>query len=274
MPYPSNAVYIGFYTDSAKKKLYAKMPAQTVIYGTASGVISTVGGVEYFNGYLQNVMTPKGPKTFTTARGSFPQQSRLYLKNGGSFNIVERTITQGGGTGYLSVTDWQMNGSATSLPGLSGGTTAQKPEIYTYLIRFGYNNKHYIGFTANQFEGDSGSYIPVEYAFEESYWKTAEEKPYDYYGDTEPPTDGGQGVGDMTATGVHSSPIPSIGIPTGGRGLHVYRISPAGYQSMQDYLWGEGDTIAKSLWQKFQNKTHNPSNSVVACFRLPTAFMH
>lgn len=131
----------------------------------------------------------------------------------------------------------------------------------------------YLGFTRVIIQSGTvwPDWVPPIACIESSFWESALRPPYDY-GNT-PDGDGGQGSGTIDGTGVHTSPTPSGHVPTGGRGLHIYRISPLGYNSVQDYLWGEGSTLAKTLWQKFMNHNHNPANCIVGCFQLPNIFM-
>ena len=270
MPHTSKISFIGVYSDAA-----CTLPLGNVEVAEIPDLggflyeenVVTVNQKQYhtLTGYI-TVQTLKTQPVFASEWNRFPNGGTVYYKNGASQSVIEKRWVSESLTfeaGAIKV------GATVVVQGVQTSVTSEKKFAEVYFVRYPYNNRHYIG----QVIVNAGNFGDAPYFFgvEDSFWEDAKHSPYDY--GTTPKDDGGQGIGDMTATGVHSSPIPSIGIPTGGRGLHLYRISQGGYQSLQNYLWGEGDTIAKSLWQKFQNKTHNPSNSVVACFRLPTAFM-
>lgn len=270
MPHTSKSTFIGVYSDAACTLPLANVQAADIPdlggFGYSESTV-TVGQKQYhrLSGYI-TVATLRTQPIFASEWNRYPNGGTVYYKNNAQQTVTEKKWTTG-------TTDFIVgaivSGSTTVVQGASSTLNNTRTFAEAYLVRYPYNGRHYIGciiVTAGHF-GDAIGF----YGVEDSFWEDAKNNPYSY--GTTPKDDGGQGIGDMTSTGVHSSPIPSIGIPTGGRGLHLYKISPAGYQSLQSYLWGEGDTIAKSLWQKFQNKTHNPSNSVVACFRLPAAFI-
>lgn len=270
MPHTSKATFIAVYTDAA-----CTIPLEN----TQAAEIPDIGGYLYqesqvtvgtekfweLTGYI-NVVKLKTVPTFDSGKNRFTSNSdHVYFKNAASMGVFEKKP-------IAATVDFELKSIVKSgVTVVTGVRTTIDPNQSAcgYMVRYPYNNRHYIGFIL--VKNDVWSSAVYFYGVEDKFWEEAKNNPYSY--GTEPKDNGGQGIGDMTSTGVHSSPIPSIGIPEGGRGLHLYKISPAGYQSLQNYLWGEGDTIAKSLWQKFQNKTHNPSNSVVACFRLPSAFM-
>lgn len=109
------------------------------------------------------------------------------------------------------------------------------------------------------------------FAAEKSFWESDFRESYDYGDGTD--DDGGQGDGAIPHTNIPLSQTPQKVVPFGGHGLHAYRINNQAYNSIQGYLWGESSTIAKALWQKFQNKTHNPTSCIVGCYSLPADFM-
>lgn len=270
MPHTSKSTFIAVYADAACTIPLANVQAADIPdlggFGYSESTV-TIGQKEYhrLSGYI-TVATLRTQPIFASEWNRYPNGGTVYYKNNSQQTVTEKKWTTGTADFIVGAI---VSGSTTVVQGASVTLNNTRTFAEAYLVRYPYNGRHYIGYimvTAGSFSS-SLSFHGVE----DKFWEDAKNNPYSY--GTEPKDDGGQGIGDMTATGVHSSPIPSIGIPTGGRGLHLYRISQGGYQSLQNYLWGEGDTIAKSLWQKFQNKTHNPSNSVVACFRLPTAFM-
>lgn len=270
MPHTSKATFIAVYTDAAytiplENTQAAEIPDIGGYLYQESQI--TVSGVSYWrlSGYI-NVVKLRTAPTFDSNKNRFTGDSDyVYFKNDAKMKVFEKKPV-------ASTINFELGAIIKSGNTVVNGvetTLETSDSACGYMVRYPYNGRHYIGFIL--VKNDSWSDAVYFYGVEDAFWEAAKNTPYSY--GTEPKDNGGQGIGDMTATGVHSSPIPSIGIPEGGRGLHLYKISPAGYQSLQSYLWGEGDTIAKSLWQKFQNKTHNPSNSVVACFRLPAAFM-
>lgn len=270
MPHTSKATFIAVYSDAACTQLVenAKVVEIPDLGGSSySESTVTVNQKQYhrLTGYI--TVAPLNVKpVFSSVRNRYPDGGTVYYKNGTNQQVVEKKWES-------SVVSFTVGGiyagAIEVVQGVSASLTSDRTYADAYLVRYPYNGRHYIGYIV-AVKGQFTSAMGFR-GVEDTFWEDAKNNPYSYGVKTV--DDGGQGVGDITATGVHSSPIPPIGIPTGGRGLHLYKISPAGYQSLQSYLWGEGDTIAKALWQKFQNKTHNPSNSVVACFRLPQPFM-
>lgn len=271
MPHTSKETFIAVYKDAEfivplENTQAAEIPdIGGYLYSESQ---TTVGGVAYWHlsGYI-NVSKLRTEPTFVSSKNRFKGNDEyVYFKNGAKMRILEKKPTpltsvlfELGAIKKENITI--VNGVQTSVSMIDSARG--------YMVRYPYNGRHYIGFIL--VKNDVWSSSCYFYGVEDKFWEEAKNDPYTY--GTKPKDNGGQGIGDINSTGVHTSPIPGIGIPTGGRGLHIYRISSSGYNSLQNYLWGEGDTIAKSLWQKFQNKTHNPSNSVVACFRLPSAFM-
>ena len=270
MPHTSKISFIGVYSDAA-----CTIPLGNIQVAE----IPDLGGFLHVEGTVTvnqkqyhrltcyiTVQTLKTQPVFASEWNRYPNGGTVYYKNGASQDAIEKRWVSDAITFEAGAI---KSGATVVVNGVQTSVTSDRKFAEAYFVRYPYNNRHYIGQIVVG-AGRFGDAIPF-FGVEDAFWEDAKHNPYDY--GTTPKDNGGQGIGDITSTGVHSSPIPSIGIPTGGRGLHLYKISPAGYQSLQSYLWGEGDTIAKSLWQKFQNKTHNPSNSVVACFRLPAAFM-
>lgn len=109
------------------------------------------------------------------------------------------------------------------------------------------------------------------FAAEKSFWESDFRESYSYGTGTDDA--GGQGDGAIPHTNIPLSQTPAKVVPFGGHGLHAYRINNQAYNSIQGYLWGESSTIAKALWQKFNNKTHNPTSCIVGCYSLPSDFM-
>ena len=270
MPHTSKISFIGVYSDAACTMPLGNIQVAEIpdlggfLYSESTVTVNTKQ-YHRLTGYI-TVQTLRTQPVFASEWNRYPNGGTVYYKNGGSQNVIEKRWETGAITFEAAAI---KVGATVVVNGVQTSVTSERTFAESYFVRYPYNNRHFIGQIIVS-AGHFGDAIPF-FGVEDSFWEDAKHNPYDY--GTTPPDDGGQGIGDMTSTGVHSSPIPTGGIPTGGRGLHMYVITPTGYQSLQNYLWGEGDTIAKSLWQKFQNKTHNPSNSVVACFRLPSAFM-
>ena len=222
----------------------------------------------YFTGYGQRIRLPSSltgtAPILQSSKNRAPTTTRKYFKNGVSADIMETNNYSG--ENRIEFRPLYLNGQQIA----DGEAYTSIEPSSVYCIEFVYGGKTFIGFSNPVSSPDVVTIIPI-FCAELAFWETALRPPYDY--GEKPDENGGQGTGKITDTGVHRSATPSAGIPLGGRGLHAYVATPAGYRSLQEYLWGEGNTLAKSLWQKFLNKTHNPSSCVVACFRLPTIFM-
>lgn len=265
--------YIEVYNDAACKNLYAAIPCQPLDYGGISGTAKGVnmGGhlyscLGYINGSLFSFSAPDTEglvPAFLSTNNRFPSGKTFYTKSGLSFKITENS------TNYQNCSISEINYNNTQVAnGLSSQVQPNKTNALYFVEVHAFNTTYY-GLTGF-FRSDSTDLFAA-FLTTADFWETSFRPDYAY--GSEPDSSGGQATGTMPNTGVHRSQNPTGGIPVGGRGLHTYIISPAGYSSLQNYLWGEGDTLAKSLWQKFLNKTHNPANCVIACFRLPAAFM-
>lgn len=265
--------YIEVYNDEACKNLYASLPCQTLDYGGISGTAKGVnmGGhlyscLGYINGdffTFSAADTSTLVPAFLSTKNRFPTGKTFYTKSGFNFTINETS------TNYqvCSITDIKYNATQVA-NGLSSQVQPNKTNALYFVEVHAYDTVYY-GLTG--FMRSDATDLFAAFLTTGDFWETSFRPDYAYGAD--PDQGGGQATGTMPNTGVHRSQNPTGGIPVGGRGLHTYIISPAGYSSLQNYLWGEGDTLAKSLWQKFLNKTHNPANCVIACFRLPSAFM-
>lgn len=265
------AKYIQFYRDAACKNLWATLPVTELQY---SGVDAPPGNTQPISGKtykifdgsgqrIRNVVQPSENPAFLSSRNTFPEATTLYCKNG--FTITLRVADNYQSNQHIDISNIKASGVTLS----ENSNTASANPIRMWLASINYNGVDYIGFTRASSEW-TGVVHPVAF-IESSFWDQAFRPPYDY--GTEPDGEGGQGNGSIDGTGVHTSPTPSGHVPTGGRGLHIYRISQAGYNSVQNYLWGEGSTLAKTLWQKFMNHNHNPANCICGCFQLPQIFM-
>lgn len=266
--------YLVLYRDAAYTQTFFAFPTLHMTYSSHTGgnprTFSHGGKTyRYFDGSnyrFYDAQVQNAAATFDNRRNRVSHPTTMYLKNGLSVEVKESTDTNDAG-GALRY--WTIGGQRIA----DGDAQATNAESYTcsYCVEFEYANVTYIGFSAWTYNEPWSSSMRPVFCVEKSFWEDAIRPPYNY---GEKPDDaGGQGSGTIPDTGVHRSANPQAGIPLGGRGLHAYVATPAGYRSLQEYLWGEGNTLAKSLWQKFLNKTHNPSSCVVACFRLPTIFM-
>lgn len=262
--------YISFYTDAACKNLWAALPVTELQYGYVDappGNTQPIGGKTYkaFDGYghrIRNVTMPSENPQFLSSRNTFPSDTTLYCKNG--FSITLRVTNDYGGNQNIGISNVQSHGVT-----LSSNTSYNSANpIKMYLASIVYNGVTYIGFTHPSDEW-TGVVSPIAFV-ESSFWESAIRPPYDYGGEDDP--DGGQGTGHYNHTGVSDTNTPLGIMPTGGRGLHYYKINGDAYSSLQGYLWGDASTIGKSLWQKFINRTHTPISCVIGCFALPEAF--
>lgn len=266
--------YIEIYNDAACKNLYAAIPCQTLDYGGITGTPKAVnmGGHLYscLGNISGNFFVFTAPDTtglvpaFLSTKNRFPSGKTFYTKSGFNFKITETS------TNYQNCSISELKYNSTQVANALGAQVQPNTTCALYFVEVHAFDTTYYGLTAFQ-RSDSTSDLFAAFLTTGDFWGTSFRPDYAYGSD--PDNGGGQATGTMPNTGVHRSQNPTGGIPVGGRGLHTYIISPAGYSSLQNYLWGEGDTLAKSLWQKFLNKTHNPANCVIACFRLPSAFM-
>lgn len=263
--------YIELYENQECTQLYGAFPAHKITYGNLSGSVVnvTVSGKTYpIFGYVDNpplirnasVINANPP--FSSVKNRYPNGKTFYLKNGLRFTVTEKT------TGYNKIGDSYIGTQRITREAAMYATTNDIGSVF--FVETIINNTIYYGFTFFYINQSNATITPMLLSTAD-FWEGTFRPDYSYGEDAE--QSGGQATGTMPNTGVHRSTNPTGGIPVGGRGLHTYIITPSGYQSLQSFLWGEGDTLAKSLWQKFLNKTHNPANCVIACFRLPSAFM-
>ena len=277
MPSPSGGGnkpirYIDVYRDSECTDLFMSVPVIFTGYSSidAGPTTVTIGDktYKYFDGYgmrIRDIESIQANAPFLTSRNNVPAATTMYCKNGLALTIqISTTLGQ---TSNLHV------GSQIISSGQNGGATAENPSR-CYCMGIEYNNTRYIGFT-QWAQGVFGSVIIPTFFAEEAFWRDALKPPYSYgEGDD---INGGQGLGPgvFRRTGVTDTNPPAGLIPAGasGRGLHTYLISASNYGDLQNYLWGDASTLAKSLWQKFQNKTHSPVSCIVAVYTLPADFM-
>ena len=262
------ARYIQFYLDAACKNLWKSLPVVELSYGYVDSSPSTViiGGKSYkiFDGYnkrIREVIQPVAVAPFNSSENTFPFTTHLYCKNGLSFDVVFRSSP----SNHAELQNMRAQGIQLTDNENVGANSA----IKMYLASIIYNDVEYIGFTtpSNEWTG----VVKPKAFIESSFWDNAFRPPYGY--GTKPDGNGGQGDGKIPHTPIGFSAKPTISLPTGDHGLHAYRIDSFAYDEFQAYLWGQGSTLAKNLWQKFVNSKTNPAGCVVACYRLPKLFM-
>lgn len=265
--------YIQLYEDAACTQLYGAFPTHRVDFTSKSGNTEnvTVSGKTYpIFGYVSNLCSLNGcpvitanPPFFST-RNRYPNGKTFYLKNGLRFTVTEKSELWSN----CSVSDTYIGTQRIT----RGGSTQVQPDTPAslFFVEFMLNGAVYYGFSffirnsANQF-------IMIALASTADFWEGTFRPPYDYSVGTD--SDGGQATGTIPNGTSTASGTPSKIIPTGGRGLHTYLINNVAYGDIQGFLWGDNSTIAKTLWQKFQNKTHTPINCVLGCYSLPSVFM-
>lgn len=223
---------------------------------------------QYFSGYGQRIRYPSAligaAPILQTSRNRVPTTTRKYFKNRMSAGIMETNNYNGENRIEFRPIYWNNQEIADG----EAYTSIQTSSVY--CIEFQYGGKTFIGFTHPVTEPDVGVIIPI-FCAELALWEPALRKNYEYGSGTD--ANGGQGDGVIPHSNIPLSSTPRRVVPFGGHGLHAYRINNQAYNSIQGYLWGESSTIAKALWQKFQNKTHNPTSCVVGCYSLPAEFM-
>ena len=264
--------YLKLFQDAACQVPYAAIPSVKIEpdWFQANPQRRLINGKEYLcmnNVFITAPLDTSGlTPVFVSTRDRWHSGKWFYTESHLRFTITETNVIGAN----CSVGDIYADSTRLTTSG-SGAQVQQDTYCAWYFFEFEKDGVTYYMIPSFIRFPRQDTTIYCMFAAEKAFWESDFRPPYDY---GEKPDDaGGQGSGTISDTGVHRSATPSSGIPLGGRGLHAYVITPAGYQSLQEYLWGEGNTLAKSLWQKFLNKTHNPSSCVVACFRLPTIFM-
>ena len=263
--------YIQFYRDAACKNLWAALPVTELDYGYTDappGTTQPIGGKTYriFDGYgkrIRNVVMPTENPPFLSSRNTFPESTTLYCKNG--FTITVRVTNNYGGNQNIAISNVRAGGVT-----LSDNTSYNSANpIRMWLASIVYNGDTYIGFTSPSDEW-TGVVNPVAF-IESSFWESAIRPNYDYGSGID--EDGGQGDGKIPHSDIPLTENPRRIMPFGGHGLHAYRVNLQAYNSIQGFLWGETNTIAKSLWQKFMNHNHTPVQCIVGAYSLPEQFM-
>ena len=243
-------VPFGFTSVSGTRKTFTLNGETYNGYGQIAG-----GGVNVFSGMSSiNANAP-----FASLRNRYQTKKQLYAKNGFTFGVVE---VEEGNCRFM---DAKIG--TTNISGGQASATLADP-VYGWFVQTAIGGKIYYGLMGwKKFDSTTGVAL---FLAEEACWQAAFRPSYNY-GD-QPDGTGGQGTGKIPHTEVPLTSHTGI-MPSGGRGLHWYIISQSQYNDLQGYLWGEGSTIAKSLWQKFLNKTHSPVSCVCGCFSLPSVFM-
>lgn len=266
--------YLVLYRDAAFTQIFFAFPALHMTYSSHSGgnprTFSHGGKTyRYFDGsnyrfydaHIQNAAA-----TFDNRRNRVPHPTNMYFKNGLRVELLESTDTDdsGGGLRFWSIGGQQITSGSAQSTGATSYTCSS-------CVEFEYAGVKYIGFSEWTYNNTWNTWFTPICCVEESFWQDAIRPSYGYGEGTD--EDGGQGEGAIPHTNIPLSSTPQRVVPFGGHGLHAYRINNQAYNSIQGYLWGESSTIAKALWQKFQNKTHNPTSCVVGCYSLPGEFM-
>ena len=263
--------YIQLYEDAACTQLFAALPTVPFTFQeirTQPHDVTIDGKTYKMIGHADNslmisVDLVQSNPPFLTSRNRFPDGKTFYCKNGFRFTITEKAWAgfETGTVSHVYVNNFNFN---------NGWTTTQTYPLSLYCIQTIIDGKLYYGFTQfykNQQNWDCYAVILAQ----DDFWSATFRPPYDYSAGTD--ADGGQSTGTIPNNAATESATPSRIIPTGGRGLHTYLINISAYGDIQGYLWGDNTTLAKTLWQKFLNKTHSPVNCVLGCYSLPSAFM-
>lgn len=260
------------YSDAACTQTFATGATISITYDSIdsppNSIVVDGKTYQYFSGYGQRIRYPSAltgaAPILQSSRNRAPATARKYFKNGISADI--RETNNYSGENRIEFRPIYLNNQQIA----DGEAYTSNETSAVYCIEFQYSGKTFIGFTQPVKSPDVGTIIPI-FCAELAFWEPALRKNYDYGDGTD--SDGGQGDGAISHTNIPLSQTPRRVVPFGGHGLHAYRINNQAYNSIQGYLWGESSTIAKALWQKFQNKTHNPTSCIVGCYSLPADFM-
>jgi len=268
--------YIEFYTDENFENLWLAVPVIELSYDSVDSPPHETVPIDgkkykYFNGAssaFRDVPMPQQNTPFKTSSNKFPTLTTLYCKNGFCMEIQLSNDYGVQHNNRCAISQLRVGNII-----LDGGVSSENSNpLNMYFSSIEYGGTTYIGFIGPIVSGSWSSYSVIPRMFlEVDFWDSAIRKDYDYGTGTD--EDGGQGTGKIPHTDIPLSATPSKIVPIGGRGLHAYRINAQAYGSLQGYLWGDSSTLAKSLWQKFNNKTHNPVSCIVGCFSLPEDFM-
>ena len=263
--------YIQLYEDAGCTQLYAALPTVPLTFGSFSGQIQdvTIGTKVYqmigkTTAYLNSADLIQSNPPFLSSRNRYPLGKTFYMKNGLRFTITET------GVAYSNCTISSLYIDAMLFSNGSSHVVRPDQPVSLYCIQTIINGDLFYGFTSF-YENKQNTTAYLAILAKDDFWSSTFRPPYDYSAGTD--EDGGQGTGAIPGQNATDSSTPSRIIPTGGRGLHTYLINITAYGDIQGYLWGDNSTLAKSLWQKFLNKTHSPISCVLGCYSLPGVFM-
>jgi len=263
--------YLTIYRDSGFTQEFQSVKCLYVHPESFDNPPSTVTyqGKQYrvFDGYGQRLrycQISDLPPDILSTNNRLPTETVCYMRNGINPIVQESTSR-------VSIRMYVGSEVYVGSQGVGSGDP-----VCILGIAFDYQGTLFVGFDVTTVTdiGRVVTIIPTA-CFEISFWQNAVTLPFDYTRAHPTDKDGNIGTGAIDGKKNPSgiSPNPSVTLPTGGQGLHAYRISVQAYSDFQSLLWGQGSTIAKSLWQKFQNMKHTPSSCVIGCYRLPEIFM-
>ena len=265
------AVFV-MYSDSACTQTFATGATIPITYDSIdappSSIVVDGKTYLYFTGRGQrirgvSVLSGSAP-ILQSSKNRAPTTTTKYFKNGVRVRVMESNNYSG--ENRIEFQSLYLNGNEIA----DGRAETSNKNLSMYCIEFVYAGKTFIGFHDPVSAPDPYTIEPI-FCAELAFWEPALRKNYEYGSGTD--SNGGQGDGAIPHTNIPLSSTPRRVVPFGGHGLHAYRINNQAYNSIQGYLWGESSTIAKALWQKFQNKTHNPTSCIVGCYSLPAEFM-
>lgn len=274
---------LDIYTDRTYTNLFESAPFYTLDYGTFHGTEHVVtggdgkryvaiGGLDGDFAYFENVSPITGGKyTFSTDKPMIDQT--FYCRNGLSFTITMDS------TAYADCSMSSIKVGNTQI--VQGTSTTHRPDTTTwvYAVQAVVNGVVYYGFVGPASSPGYDETITCIFMSPKGFWESAFRPPYNY--GTEPDPDGGNGTGEIPGGDVTRSSTPSGFVPTGGSGMHWYKVSANEYQKMIGFLWGystSGMDTLSGIWEMVQNKWKNtfmnPFDSIIACYTLPTIFMN
>lgn len=269
--------FLELYTDSACTQLYKVCPCYPIDYQSFRGTPTSITNPRTQKSYMAigNIggawmnfshVTPitGGTPAFSTADGYMDTPTTFYCKNGLHFTIKMQSQNYGD----LSISNIGIDDVRYS----QGMTITHRPNTvgYMYICAAEVNGTVYYGLTGFVTTGGFDTDWSPVLMSGSGFWADAFRKSFNY---GTKPDEGGQANGTIDHSKVGRSTVAPITFPTGTQGFHAYIITLTGLDELQGSLWGEGSTLAKSLWQKFLNSKHNPIHCIVGCYRLPTRFM-
>ena len=269
--------FLELYTDSACTQLYKVCPCYPIDYQSFSGKPTSITNPRTQKSYMAigningawmffNNVTPitGGTPAFSTADGYMDTPTTFYCKNGIHFTITMQSREYGD----LIINNIGIDDKLYS----NGLSTTHRPGTvgYMYICAAEVNGTVYYGLTGFVTTGGFDTTWSPVLMSGSGFWAGAFRKSFNY---GTKPDEGGQANGTIPHSNVGRSTVAPSTFPTGAQGFHAYIITPTGLDELQGSLWGEGSTLAKSLWQKFLNSKHNPIHCIVGCYRLPTRFM-